>query len=137
MKRIYLGGPMTGIPQFNFPAFDAAEVDLLDRGYDVVPPADLHDPVVRPQALASVDGSLGSVSVVTWGDCLSADVKMIADDGIEAIVLMTGWDRSRGARLEAFVGRLCGLPLLAYGPTDPLLPVPTGLVAETFAGVAA
>ena len=56
--RVYLAGPMTGLPQFNFPAFDNAEKDLQARGYDVVPPADLHDPVVREQALASTDGAL-------------------------------------------------------------------------------
>ena len=134
--RVYLAGPMTGIPQFNFPAFDAAEADLRARGYDVVPPADLHDPLVREQALASEDGALNSVSACTWGDALALDVKMIADDGIEGIVCMEGWERSRGARLECFVAQLCGLPIYRYGANDPLLPIDPRTLAQVFGKVA-
>lgn len=118
--RVYLGGPMSGVPQFNLPAFDAAEADLLGRGLDVVPPADLHDPDVRPLALASPDGDVSKLpKKMTWGAFLANDVRLIADGGIEAIVVLSGWTGSRGARLETFVGRLCGLPVFAYGP-EPL-----------------
>jgi len=135
--RIYLAGPMTGIPCFNFPAFDAAEADLIDRGYDVVAPADLHDPEIRPVCMASPDGALNSVaSTITWGEALALDVKMIADDGIEAIVVMRGWEKSRGARLEVFVGRLCGLPIYEYGFSDPLKPVAQEALRGVLGGVA-
>ena len=134
--RIYLAGPMSNIPQFNFPAFDAAEADLLARGYDVVPPFDLHDPVIRPQCLASPDGALNSVPSTTWGYALARDVEIIADQGIEAIVVMDGWEKSKGARLEVFVGRLCGLPIYHYGSTDPLTPVLQGALRGVLGGVA-
>ena len=134
--RIYLAGPMTGYPQFNFPRFDAAEANLQKRGYDVVAPADLHDEAVRAEALASPDGSLGSVSSVSWGECLAQDVRLIADTGVEAIVCLSGWERSRGARLEAFVGRLCGLPVLRFSIFDPMQPVGDHELRAAFGGVA-
>ena len=116
--RVYLAGPMTGIPQFNFPAFDAAARDLRDRGFDVVSPAEMDDPETRRAALASPDGAPGSGTTngETWGDFLARDVKLIADGGIEAIIVLPGWERSRGARLETFVGAaMCGLPVYSIG----------------------
>jgi hypothetical protein len=107
---------MTGIPQFNFPAFDEAAADLRMRGYTVVSPAELDRPDTRAAALASPDGAMGSGTNngETWGDFLARDVKLIADEGIEAIVCLPGWEKSRGARLETFVGRLCDIPIVLY-----------------------
>lgn len=133
--RLYLGGPMTGKPQFNFPLFDAAERDLIAQGHDVVPPADLHDLEVRRHALSSKTGDMADLPRhLTWGEFLANDVRMIADDGIEAIVLLPGWESSRGARLEVFVGRLCGLPIYLYLDGDLAL-VPMAVLREVLGGV--
>jgi hypothetical protein len=109
---------MSQIPQFNFPAFiEAAEV-LRARGFDVRSPAELDDPETRAASLASPDGVMpeDGVNGTTWGEFLARDVRLIADGGIEAIVVLPGWHRSRGARLETFVGhRMCGLPVYRYG----------------------
>lgn len=114
--HVYIAGPMTGIPRHNFPAFDAAAAVLRAAGYTVTSPAELDDPEDRALALASPDGSLGSGSnSKSWGDFLARDVKLIADGGIEAIFVLPGWDESRGARLETFVGRaMCGLPIYHF-----------------------
>ena len=119
--KIYLAGPMTGIPQFNFPVFDTVAAELRALGHTVVSPPEQDPPGVREAALASPDGKLsaeGLIAGYSWGDILSQDVKEIADGGFDAIVLLEGWERSRGARLEAFVGLLCGLQLLEW--TDEL-----------------
>jgi hypothetical protein len=122
-KRVYLAGPMTGIPQFNFPAFDAAAEELRGLGYDVVSPAELDSEETREAALASADGAPGSGSTTdeTWGDFLARDVKLIADGGIEGVVVLPGWQRSRGARLETFIARaLHGYPVYASGDLSPV-----------------
>lgn len=110
--RGYLAGPMTGLPQFNFPAFDAEATRKRADGHDVISPAELDRPETRAAALASEDGAPGSgtTSGETWGDFLARDVKLIADGGLECIWVLPDWQRSRGARLETFIGRaLCGL----------------------------
>ena len=38
-KRIYISGPMTGMPEHNFPAFHAAADRLRKAGWSVVNPA--------------------------------------------------------------------------------------------------
>jgi hypothetical protein len=114
-KTLYVAGPMTGYPQFNFPAFDAAALDLRERGFTIISPAELDDPATRKTALASLDGSpsSGVSNGETWGDFLARDVKLIAD-GVDGIAVISGWQNSRGARLETFVSFLCGKPVVHY-----------------------
>lgn len=113
--KIYIAGPMSGIPQFNIPAFDEAAVRLREAGYDAVSPAELDDPDTRVAALASVDGKMdkGALNGETWGDFLARDVKLVADE-IDAIALLPGWEDSRGAQLELFVAKMCGLNYYRY-----------------------
>lgn len=132
--RIYLAGPMTWRPAFNIPAFDEAAEALRSRGFEVVSPAELDDPKSRAVALASPDGNplnYRDDTGETWGDLLARDVKLIADGGIQAIVVLPGWESSRGARLETFVANaLCDLPVYRYGID--LLPVTAGRLAQTW-----
>jgi len=125
--RVYIAGPMTGIPQFNYPAFIALAEELRSRGiYEVISPAEMDDPETAAAALRSEDGAPGSGSAngETWGDFLARDVKLLADDGIQGIVVLPNWDRSRGARLETFVANaLCGIPIFTLGEFG-LVPVP-------------
>ena len=116
---------MTSIAQFNFPAFDEAAKTLRAQGHDVVSPAELDAGPLREMAMASPDGAEDTAHHAhqSWGDLLARDVKLISDEGIEAVVVLSGWERSRGARLETFVARLNDLPVLRY-PT--LEPVPDG-----------
>jgi len=113
----YLAGKMSGIPQFNFPAFIKAAAILRSRGHNIISPAELDSKEVREQALESTDGILhnGKIAGETWGDILSRDVKIVADD-VQGIVFLPGWEYSRGARLEAFVGLLCKHSFNMYDP---------------------
>ena len=131
-KVYYIAGPMSGIPQFNFPLFDEWTARLRAQGLTVISPAELDDATVREEALASPDGQAGHSVVLageTWADFLARDVKLIAD-GVTDIVLLEGWHGSRGARLEAFVGLLCGHEFhyaRSYAPE--LIPAPEWAVA--------
>lgn len=126
MEKVYVAGPMSGCPQFNFPAFNVAAFALRAVGYEVVSPAELDSETHRRAALASSDGNPAAYNAATgetWGDLLARDVKLIADDGLDLIIVLEGWNRSRGARLETFVGRaLCGIPVrrLTTGRPVPL-----------------
>lgn len=115
--RLYIAGPMTGIPHFNIPLFDEAAAILRVEGHDVVSPAELDDPEDRAAAMASPDGSsVHYENGKTWGDFLARDVKLLSDGGFEGIAVLPGWHTSKGARLETYVGAaLHGLPVFELG----------------------
>jgi hypothetical protein len=120
----YLTGPMSGIPQFNFPLFLSAAKELRERGYTIISPAELDDPEDRALSLASPDGAVTSLRH-SWGEMLSRDVKIVADE-VTGLILLPQWQRSRGAKLECYVGILCGHPFARYVPHhDPLILSPT------------
>lgn len=123
--KYYLAGPMTGIPQFNFPMFEAATRDLRARGYEIITPHELDSDTIKTEAMASNDGKLhdGKVGGETWGDLLSRDVKVVADE-VKGIILLPGWPKSKGARLECFVGLLCGHEFREYYPPNKSLSLP-------------
>ena len=93
MKTIYLSGPMTGLPDLNFPAFHAQAARLRDLGYTVINPAELH---LDPGA--------------PWHACLRADLKALLD--CDGIVLLDGWERSAGAHLEMHVAHRVGIEIV-------------------------
>lgn len=113
----YLAGPMSGVPQFNVPLFDAVTAELREQGFTVTSPAELDSEAVRNEAMA-YDGDPSIIALQerggfkiageTWGEILARDVQLIADTDIAGIALLPGWNNSRGARLECFVGLLHG-----------------------------
>lgn len=105
----YLGGPMTGIPQFNFPRFQEVADKLRSHGYNIVSPAELDDPETEKAALNSPDGAPGSGAAngEKWEDFLSRDLVICSLPTCEGGIFMEGWHRSSGANLETYVlGRL-------------------------------
>lgn len=109
--RLYLAGPMSGIEQFNFPAFYEAAERLREGGVDIVSPAEM-DAVdgIDEHALASEDGDASKLPK-TWAQLLARDVMILGDEtaaAVDGIVFLPHWYRSRGARLEAYTALLSG-----------------------------
>ncbi|MCZ7655550.1 MAG: DUF4406 domain-containing protein [Rhodocyclaceae bacterium] len=93
MKRIYLSGPMSGMPEHNFPAFNAEAARLRALGYDVVNPVDINpDPGV------------------TWHQCLRSDLQALLTCG--TLALLDGWMVSQGAHLELHVAHRVGMRIV-------------------------
>lgn len=106
-------GPMSGHVAFNVPAFLAAQKFLeSEKGLDAVLPVDMDIPSERKQLLASKDGS--EPGPRSWATLLSEDLKLIGDTGVEGIVVLPGWQYSKGAKLETFFARLLGLEIYHY-----------------------
>lgn len=80
--RIYVSGPMTGLPKNNIPAFNRAAKKLRSLGYVVINPAELD----------------AGEPCNTWEDCLRRDIKWLVT--CDAVVNLPGWQKSRGANLE-------------------------------------
>lgn len=123
--RGYLAGPMTGYPQFNFPAFDAAAARLRALGRDVISPAELDDPEVRRRSLGSTHGREVGYGA-EYQDYLARDIAIINRDDIEVIWVIDGWEKSRGARIETFVHYGLNHKPILYADTE--RPVPHALI---------
>lgn len=93
--RIYIAGPMTGYPDWNFPTFRAAAAALRARGHEVISPAELDEADSAP---------LGSLP---WAEYLRRDIPHLIS--CEAIALLPGWENSRGARLEHHIATALGM----------------------------
>ena len=116
--KLYIAGPMSGIPSFNLSAFDDMAAWLREQRHEVISPAELDGEETRAVIMASLTGNHKDLPPgETWGFYLARDVKILADDGVEAIVVLPGWTRSPGALLETFTARvLLGMPILRRQP---------------------
>ena len=112
-KRVYVAGPMTGMPEFNFPAFDSAR-DFLKQTYDVISPADLD----REQGF---DPTLYGDCCVVSREFLDAAIRrdVIALMSCDAIYLLRGWEKSKGACAELALAKWMNLEILEQLSTAP------------------
>jgi hypothetical protein len=112
--RIYVAGPMRGIPFFNFPAFHKAAWRLRAEGHMVFNPAE------RDIQATGVDISKGN----STGDNDKAEAdhgfnlrEALCDDltficlQADAIALLPGWQSSKGATAEVATAIALGLKL--------------------------
>lgn len=88
--KIYIAGPMTGRPQFNYPAFHHAAALLRAAGHVVISPAENPAP------------ACGS-----WLGYMRMSVAQVAS--VDCLVMLPGWPRSKGARIEFILAKLLGL----------------------------
>lgn len=125
----YLGGPMTGIPQFNFPAFDEAATDLRRKGYLILSPAEMDDATAREHALASKTGLDVADTGHSWEDYLKRDLFIVLE--ADGVICLPGWEKSKGARLETFVAKQLGKPIYGvYPELDEITEIPYKLEEE-------
>lgn len=94
MKRIYISGAMSGIPEHNFPAFNAEAARLRALGYEVVNPAEVNPDVA-----------------LSWHECLRQDIKLLCD--CDTLALLPGWEHSQGAHLELHIAHRLGMTITA------------------------
>lgn len=103
-KRIYLAGPMQGIPHFNFPRFNAVARALRSNGHEVFNPAE-KDIERHDGTDISADNPNGSLaaSKINHGFSLRAalaeDLSYICSKA-DTIALLPGWEKSNGAQAE-------------------------------------
>lgn len=109
----YLGGPMSGIAQFNFPRFEVAGSNLRRAGYNIVSPAELDEPEVFEQAINSPDGDAAALSR-SHEELLSRDLIVVSLPTCLGMICLEGWEHSLGAAGESWVVSFLGKTLLAY-----------------------
>ena len=90
-KVLYLAGPMSGIPDCNYPEFNAQAARLRQAGYTVYNPAEV--------------GDKGS----QYADLMKKDIALLLV--AEGVALLEGWWGSRGATLEVHIAGVLGYPV--------------------------
>jgi hypothetical protein len=135
-KRIYIAGPMTNIPYFNFPMFDTFRDLYKKMGYEVFSPAD-HDRSLlgKPVEWIPEEGdSKGpwkcwspsaipvGASMPTLRDMLGADLAWIAGNATH-IAMIPEWENSKGANAEWSLAKTLGLVIHYY-------PMPHDMILE-------
>ncbi len=99
-QRLYVAGPMSGISEHNYPQFREIAKLLRDQGYEVFNPAENND---------------GGVS---QGRAFYMRIDIPALMASEAVVVLPGWQESRGANLEVWVAIDLDMPVYRYEITD-------------------
>lgn len=79
--RLYIAGPCTGIPDLNYPAFNAEAAYWRGLGHDVINPAENPKPPCG-----------------TWAGYMRMSVAQVA--AADAVAMLPGWEKSKGARIE-------------------------------------
>ena len=93
--KTYIAGPMSGIEDFNHPAFHAKAAELRAAGESVINPAEF-------------DAEIGNDK--PWETYLRRDLVLLAEQ-CDKIVLLDGWENSYGANLERLVGEKLGFTI--------------------------
>lgn len=114
---VYIAGPMSGIADWNFPAFFRAEEQLLALGYNVINPAHNDGPTVEEALKSSgpVDKPNNS-----WAYYMRRDLPHVMS--ADYICVLPGWQNSRGAKLEVHVANAIGIPLMILNEAGEFVP---------------
>lgn len=98
MAHVYLSGPMTGLPEFNVPAFMAAALRLRTEGHEVFNPAE------------SFGGRLDLPRDEYFRKDFEELVRVANNGGY--VVVLPGWEKSRGATLEVLAAAEMGIRVM-------------------------
>lgn len=92
IKRIYIAGPMSGLPAMNYPAFNTEAARLRALGFEVENPAE------NPKQ-------------DSWEAYMRQALRQMLT--CDTIALLPGWINSRGANLERNVAQKVGMTVVA------------------------
>lgn len=93
MTRIYIAGPMSGLPNLNYPAFNAMAAVLRAQGFHVENPAENPEPHCR-----------------SWLGYMRMAVRQLST--CDAVFMLPGWRNSRGACIEHQLAVGLGLEII-------------------------
>ena len=94
-KAIYISGPMSGLPELNYPAFNAAAAELRALGFHVENPAEITEPPCK-----------------SWEGYMRLALAQLVRCDLN--VRLPGWLCSRGARIESGVSKMLGIEVYDY-----------------------
>jgi hypothetical protein len=100
MSKMYLSGPMDGVEDFNHPLFHRVAAGISSGNFAVCSPAEFFDGDKTRERK----------------EYMREAVKYLLE--ADTIVLLPGWEESKGARLEAAIATELDLNIMEYVETD-------------------
>jgi hypothetical protein len=102
LPTIYLAGPMSGRPGFNHEAFHAEAKRLRDAGHGVLNPAECD----------------GGTTDKPWSFYMRKALAMLVQ--ADEVLALSGWEQSRGARIEIRLALWLGMTVRRQGSGHPV-----------------
>jgi hypothetical protein len=111
--KVYLAGPMTGIPDFNYPAFKAKAYELRRLGHFVFSPAERDIEREGKDLCTGTTGDLKEIEQHGFSKrvALGDDLAWICGHA-EAVYMLPGWNKSSGATAERATALALGLQIM-------------------------
>lgn len=91
---VYISGPITGVPDYK---------EKFKRNEEILEKCDMVTKIINPARL-----DLGENA--TWADYMKTDIALLTC--CDAICMLKGWRRSKGARLERYIAKKLGLLII-------------------------
>lgn len=104
MTRLYISGPVTGVPNDNRDAFADARISLYEAGITAFDP---HCRVIPSD-------SRETAMLLCVNELTERTQKLGIRHPVpryDGLALLPGWEQSEGARLEVSVAEACGIPV--------------------------
>lgn len=117
LYKLYLAGPMRGLPEFNAPAFHAAAKQLRANGFEVWSAAEHSD---EWTATGLDDPANPDYTPDATSRYMQRDLPQVCK--ADAVAVLPNWHTSRGARIEVMVARMLKKPVFWAATNTTLTP---------------
>lgn len=116
VPTIYIAGPMRGFEDGNFPSFDRQEKILKNQGWVVINPAEMdRTEGSPPNGHDNFDPSSDYSDQEFMREALERDSVAICRE-CTALYMMSGWEKSKGAKAEWHIAKAIGLDIYYEAP---------------------
>lgn len=102
-SKVYLAGPMSGIPELNYQAFTQAAYTLRAWGYEVFNPIE--------EDLKEWGTMENAIKQCNYRDCLRKDLNWILDKA-DILAILPNWEKSKGVAAERALAIALGLEII-------------------------
>lgn len=109
--KIYLAGPMRGLPNFNHHAFRVGAIALRAAGHEVFSPVESSEAMYGPDIYTTNPEGDEAIAGIDGRKVFAADLAYICEHA-EAVALLPGWERSKGATAEHATAVALGLEVM-------------------------
>lgn len=113
-RRVYIAGPMTGIPHFNAAAFDAAQARIHRQGALAIFNPAAHDRKINGHDFFELCPTGSVIEARNAGfdlrSAMSDDLQWICEEATD-IYMLHGWEKSTGARIEHALASMLGIEI--------------------------